>query len=278
MNKKLLSKKTARAFAQTLARTFLRTFVIGSCILLVLTMLTVKSNAADQADVIEKQSWTFKGILGHFDKASLRRGYEVYTQVCAACHAMRFLHYRDLKELGYSQAQVIALAALSEVEDGPNDEGEYYSRLALPADPFVSPFPNDAAARAANNGALPTDLSLIVAEKAAHGGADFIYALMTKYSEAPAGFELKEGLYYNTAFEGKAIAMPPPLDKDIIAFSDGTEASVQQMAFDVAQFLTWASDPSLEQRKHIGLRVIIFLIIFLIIAVMYKRRIWARVH
>ena len=246
---------------------------------LLLTIVPSKSFAADaEGKHSEKQSWSFKGILGHFDKPALRRGYEVYNQVCASCHAMRFLHYRDLKDLGYSKKQVVALAALSEVQDGPNDEGEYYSRTALPSDVFVSPFPNDAAARFANNGALPPDLSLIVAEKAAHGGADFIYALMTSYKEAPAEFELKEGLYYNDAFAGKAIAMPPPLDEDIIAFSDGTKASVEQMAFDLAQFLAWASDPSLDQRKRLGLRVIIFLSLFLLIAILYKRRVWARVH
>lgn len=252
--------------------------IIASCIVLLLTILPIKSNAASETSPLEKQSWPFKGILGHFDKTSLRRGYEVYTQVCAACHGMRFLHYRDLRELGYSKAQVVALAALNEVEDGPNDEGEYYSRLALPSDIFISPFPNDAAARVANNNVLPPDLSLMVAEKAAQGGADFIYALMIGYKEAPEGSELKEGLYYNTAFKGQEIAMPPPLFEDIIDFSDGTEASIQQMGFDVAQFLAWAADPSLEQRKRIGLRVIIFLGIFLIIAIMYKRRVWTRAH
>ena len=227
---------------------------------------------------VKKQSWSFRGILGHFDQASLRRGYEVYDQVCASCHGLRFLHYRNLEALGYTREQVEALAARLEVEDGPNDEGENYSRDALPSDPFVSPFANDAAARFANNGALPPDLSLIVAQKAGVGGADFIYALLTGYGDAPSDFTLAEGLYYNKAFKGHAIAMPAPLFEDLIAYSDGEKASVERMAHDVSQFLAWTSDPSLEVRKRMGLRVMIFLAAFFVVALLYKRRVWARVR
>lgn len=252
--------------------------VIGTCVTIFLTLSSTSSSASEESSVVKKQIWVFNGILGYFNKPALRRGYEVYTQVCTSCHGMKFLHYRDLKDLGYSREQIVALAALNEIDDGPNDEGEYYKRPALPSDSFVSPFTNDSAARFANNGALPPDLSLIVARKAAEGGADFIYALMTEYSEIPEGVILQDGLYYNRAFKGRAIAMSPPLSKDIVAFSDGTEATIEQMALDVAQFLAWASDPSLEQRKHIGLRVIIFLIVLLIVVILYKRRVWAQVH
>ena len=235
------------------------------------------SLAAEQATVA-KQPWSFRGIFGSFDKASLRRGYEVYDQVCASCHSLRFLHYRDLETLGYSRAQIAALAARLEVEDGPNDEGEMFSRAALPSDRFVAPFANDEAARTANLGALPPDLSLIVAQLAGKGGADFIYALLTGYTEPPESFELTPGLSYNKVFKGNAIAMPAPLFEDMIAYSDGEKASVERMARDVAQFLAWTSDPSLEQRKRIGLRVVIFLALFFVVAFLYKRRVWARVR
>ena len=236
------------------------------------------SLADDGESAVPRQSWSFRGVFGHFDKPSLRRGYEVYDQVCASCHGLRFLHYRDLEALGYSRAQVAALAARLEVEDGPNDEGERYSRQALPSDPFVSPFANDAAARVANNGSLPPDLSLIVAQQAGNGGADFVYALLTGYADPPSDFELAEGLYYNKVFKGHAIAMPPPLFEDMIAYSDGEKASVERMAHDVTQFLAWASDPSLEVRKRMGLRVVIFLAVFFVVALLYKRRVWARVR
>ena len=255
---------------------FLFSFLLG--LLLCGWTFSPSLSLAAEKVAVQKQAWSFRGLFGHFDKASLRRGYEVYDQVCASCHGLRFLHYRDLEALDYSREQVAALAARLEVEDGPNNEGEYYARPALPSDPFVAPFANDAAARFANNGALPTDLSLIVAQSAGKGGADFIYALLTGYAEPPTDFTLAEGLYYNKVFKGHAIAMPPPLYEDLIAYSDGEKASVERMAHDVAQFLTWASDPSLEARKRMGLRVMIFLAVFFVVALLYKRRVWARVR
>ena len=236
------------------------------------------SLASSEKSAVKKESWSFRGIFGHFEKASLRRGYEVYDQVCASCHGLRFLHYRDLEALDYSRAQIAALAARLEVEDGPNDTGELYSRSALPSDRFVSPFANDEAARFANNGALPPDLSLIVTQAGGKGGADFIYALLTGYADPPADFVLAEGLYYNKVFKGHAIAMPPPLFEGMIAYSDGEKASIERMAHDVTQFLAWASDPSLEVRKRMGLRVLIFLAVFFVVAFLYKRRVWARVR
>ena len=255
-----------------------RTAALLFCLVLGAWSFAPSLSLAAERSAVAKQPWSFRGIFGHFDKASLRRGYEVYDQVCASCHGLRFLHYRDLEALGYSRAQVAALAGRLEVEDGPNDEGEQYARPALPSDPFVSPFANDAAARITNNGALPPDLSLIVAQEAGKGGADFIYALLTSYSKPPTSFELPEGLYYNKVFEGHAIAMPQPLYEDLIAYSDGEKASIERMASDVTQFLAWASDPSLETRKRMGLRVVVFLAVFFVVALMYKRRVWARVR
>ena len=280
MKRKTSLKKSLRTSLQTSLRTSLLCFsTLCFLTLCAWGLAPSRAYAADASSpVVKKQNWSFQGIFGHFEQASLRRGYEVYDQVCASCHGLQFLHYRDLEELGYARAQVAALAARLEVEDGPNDEGEKYSRAALPSDPFVSPFANDAAARYANNGALPPDLSLIVAQKDGIGGADFIYALLTGYAEPPSNFELAQGLYYNKVFKGHSIAMPPPLFEDMIAYSDGEQASIERMALDVAQFLTWASDPSLETRKRMGLRVMIFLAAFFVVALLYKRRVWARVR
>ena len=227
---------------------------------------------------IPKQNWTFKGITGKFDRASLQRGYQVYTEVCSSCHSMNLLSYRNLGEEGgpeFSVQQVKAIASNFEVTDGPNDDGEMFTRPGRPSDKFVSPYPNIKAAMAANGGAYPPDMSVLV--KARKGGADYIYAVLTGYTEPPSGFELEDGVYYNKYMDGNKIKMSNPLSDDLISYSDGTKATEAQMAKDVTTFLAWAAEPTLEQRHKMGVKVLIFLIIFTILVYLSMKRLWSRI-
>ena len=219
--------------------------------------------------------WTFDGLFGSFDRAALRRGFQVYTEVCAACHSLRLVHYRNLAEIGFSEDQVKAIAAEVEVTDGPDAEGEMFDRPGRPSDRFVSPFANDNAARAANNGALPPDLSLVA--KSRIGGPDYLYGLMVGYREAPAEMEMSEGMEYNAYFPGHQIAMPAPLSEDQVEYADGTEATVSQMAKDVTNFLVWAAEPELEERKRMGVKIVLFLILLTGMLYAVKRAIWSDV-
>ena len=221
-------------------------------------------------------NWSFEGPFGTYDRAALQRGAKVYREVCSACHSMKRVAYRNLTEIGYTDEDVKALAAQYTVMDGPNDEGEMFERPARPSDRFKSPFPNDNAAKAANGGALPPDLSLIT--KARHGGADYVYSILTGYGPAPAGHHLLPGQYWNPFMNGGVIAMPPPLSDGQVEFTDGSPQTVQQYARDVAQFLTWAAEPEMEERKQMGVKVILFLIIFAFLMYGVKRRIWAGAH
>lgn len=240
------------------------------------TLFTGSANAAGGGVDIPSQSWSFDGVFGTFDRASAQRGLQVYRNVCAGCHGLRLVAYRNLGDLGFDEAEIKTIAAEYEVQDGPNDEGEMFARPAKPSDRFVSPFPNDNAARAGNNGALPPDLSLMV--KARPNGANYVYALMTGYTDAPAGVEVADGMNYNAYFPGHQIAMAAPLFADGVEYSDGTAATVEQQARDVVTFLAWASEPELEERKRMGVMVMIFLAIFTILLFLSKRKIWARLH
>lgn len=224
---------------------------------------------------IPKQSWGFQKILGAYDRASLQRGFQVYKEVCAACHSLHHLSYRNLKDLGYKDAEIKAIAAQVTVQDGPNDAGDMFDRPGKPSDRFVSPFKNEQAARAANNGAYPPDLSLIA--KARKSGPDYLYALLTGYQAAPAGFQLQPNMHYNVAFPGHQIAMTPPLTEGQVTFADKTPATVEQMARDVTQFLAWAADPHMEDRKRLGLAVMVYLAIFTVLMYIAMGRIWAKV-
>ena len=248
-------------------------FIFFLCILY--TSLFTISNSAEKTELLE-QDWSFKGITGKFDRAALQRGYQVYTEVCASCHSMRLLSYRNLGEEGgpeFSLDQVKAIAANFEVEDGPNEDGEMFSRPGRPSDKFVSPYPNIQAATAANGGAYPPDMSVLV--KSRKGGADYIYSVLMGYDDPPANIQLDEGVYYNKYMEGKKIKMSNPLSEGIVTYQDGTLASESQMAKDVTTFLTWAAEPTLEQRHKMGVRVIIFLIIFTILIYFSMRRLWS---
>jgi ubiquinol-cytochrome c reductase cytochrome c1 subunit len=222
-----------------------------------------------------EMEWHHAGMFGTFDRAQLQRGFQVYKQVCAACHSMRQLSYRNLSALGYDEGQIKAIAAEYQVTDGPNDAGEMFERAARPSDKFKSPFVNEQAARAANNGAYPKDLSLIT--KARHGGADYLHALLTGYVAPPEGFEVPDGMYYNKYYEGHLIAMAPPLLEGVVSYADGTEASVEQMSQDVSAFLTWAAEPEMETRKKMGLQVLIFLAVFSVIMYLVKKEVWKNV-
>lgn len=229
-----------------------------------------------EAPVPPHQKWSFDGIFGSFDLASAQRGFQIYSEVCSACHAMRLLHYRDLTGIGLSEADVKAIASNFTVPQGTDDAGQVKDGPATPANMFHAPFPNEKAARAANNGAYPPDLSLIV--NAREHGANYIYSLMTGYAEPHAGFVMQDGMYYNTMYPGHQIAMPKPLDDGKVAYADGTPTTVDQMARDVTTFLTWASNPELVERKQMGVRAILFLTLMTVLAYLVKRKVWADVH
>lgn len=239
----------------------------------------VKEHSAVEAKHPHKPSsgWPHTGAFGTYDRAALQRGFQVYKQVCATCHSVNLLAYRNLSALGFKEEEVKAIASEYQVTDGPDDEGNMFQRPGKPSDRFVAPFPNEKAARAANNGALPPDLSLII--KARHGNEDYVYSLLTGYGLTPeVGEKVAEGMQYNPYFAGRQIAMPPPLSADAVTYADGTPATVEQMAKDVVQFLAWASEPDMETRKSTGTKAIIFLIVFSIVLYAVKRSIWKNKH
>lgn len=222
------------------------------------------------------QQWSFGGVFGTFDRAAAQRGFQVYKEVCAACHSVRLLSYRDLTQLGLTEDEVKAIAAGYQVKDGPNDNGDMFERPGRPSDRFVRPYANDAAARAAQNGALPPDLSLMV--KARKGGADYLHGLLTGYAEPPAGMTMGQGMNFNTYFPGQQIAMGPPLSDDRVTYADGTKATLDQMSRDVTTFLAWAAEPELETRRAMGVRMIVFLLILTVLVYAVKKQIWSRLH
>jgi ubiquinol-cytochrome c reductase cytochrome c1 subunit len=226
---------------------------------------------------LPKQVWSFDGPFGTYDRAAAQRGYQVYDEVCSRCHAMNQLHYRDLVGLGYNEEEVKAIAAQKQVGDGPNDQGEMFQRPGRPYDKFVAPFANDNLARVALNGALPPDLSLII--KAREGGADYLVALLLGYKDKPpAGVTLSDNMMYNDYFPGHQLGMPPPLSGDDVKYGDGTKPTLRQEAIDVATFLTWAAEPTMEERKRTGAKVIIFLLAMTGVLYAAKRQVWAKVH
>lgn len=220
--------------------------------------------------------WKFEKLFGTYDLAAAQRGFQVYSSVCANCHAMQFMHYRDLAGIGLEPEQIKAIAAGVTVVQGLDDQGNPKEGPATPANQFKAPFANDKAARAANNGALPPDMSLIV--NAREGGPDYIYGLMTGFTQAPDGFKMQDGMYYNTMYPGHQIAMPQPLQDGTVEYADGTSTSLDQEARDVVTFLSWAANPELVERKQIGVKVILFLVFMTGITYAVKRRLWSDVH
>ena len=244
-----------------------------------LLLFTISNFAYSEEKKVEfiKTNWSFEGIFGTFDRASLQRGYQVYQEVCAGCHSVRHLSYRNLAEKGgpeFSLEEAKAFAAQFEVNDGPNSEGEMFTRPGRLSDKFVSPFPNKKAAAAANGGAYPPDMSVLA--KARKGGADYIYSLLLGYEEAPSGYELDDGVYYNKYMPGNKIMMAEPLVDGSVEYADGTNPTKAQMAKDVTTFLTWAAEPHLEASHRMGFKVFFYLIILLMLVYLSKQKVWAR--
>lgn len=236
--------------------------------------------------------WTFAGPFGKYDKGQLQRGLKVYKEVCSACHSMSLVSFRTLEDLGYSEEQVKAFAGEYEVQDGPNADGEMYTRKAVPSDHFPSPFANKEAAAAANNGAAPPDMSLLAKARGVErgfptfifdiftqyqeGGPDYIYSLLTGYQEAPEGVTVGEGTYFNPYFAGAAaLSMAPPIADDQVTYDDGSPQTLDQYAKDVSAFLMWAAEPHLEERKHTGFMVMVFLAIFTALVYLTKKSVYA---
>ena len=235
--------------------------------------------SAGEKQNLLKQDWTFKSFFGKFDRSSLQRGYQVYTEVCASCHSMKYLSYRNLAEKGgpeFSIDQAKAIASGFEVSDGPNSDGEMFTRPAKLSDKFVMPYANNEEAKISNGGAYPPDMSVLV--KARAGGADYIYSVLLGYEDPPDGMELDDGVYYNKYMYGNKIKMPPQLYEDLVTYGDGTVASPEQMAKDVVTFLSWSAEPKLEERHKFGFRAIAYLIILTILVYFSMKKIWSRIE
>jgi ubiquinol-cytochrome c reductase cytochrome c1 subunit len=231
---------------------------------------------AQEAPTPPKQNWSFDGIFGTPDLAAAQRGFQVYAEVCSNCHAMHQLHYRDLTGIGLSENDIKAVASTFTVPQGLDDQGQPKDGPATPANQFRSPFPNEKASRAANNGAYPPDLSLII--NAREGGPNYVYGILTGYAEAPAGFSMQDAMNYNRYFPGHQIAMPQPLQDGRVTYIDGTPTTVDQMARDVVTFLTWAANPEMAERKAMGVRVVLFLVLLTGVTYAVKRQVWSDVH
>jgi ubiquinol-cytochrome c reductase cytochrome b/c1 subunit len=276
-----------------MARSILALALAGS-----LFGMTAAAFAADEnsheTPVPPRQSWSFSGPFGHYDRGQLQRGFKVYKEVCAVCHGLKYVAFRDLEDLGYSEGQVKAIASEYKIQDGPNDQGEMFERDGRPADYFPTPWPNENAARARYNG-VPPDMSVLAkARSYSRGfpwfvfdmftqfqeqGVDYIHALMTGYHEKPpAGFTLPQGSFYNDYFPGHALAMPPPLTDKRVDYTDGSPTTVDQYGKDVAAFLMWAAEPHMEARKRIGFQVMIFLIVLSGLLYFTKKKVWADAH
>ena len=241
-----------------------------------------------------RQKWSFSGPFGTFDRAQLQRGLKVYREVCQVCHGMKMVAFRNLEALGYSEAQVKAIAGEYKIQDGPNDQGEMFERDGRPADYFPQPWPNENAARARYNG-VPPDFSVLAKARGyergfpwfvfdiftqfQEQGPDYIHALMVGYEDKPpAGFTLPAGNFYNKYFPGRALAMPPPLTDKRVEYTDGSPTTVEQYSKDVTAFMMWAAEPQLEARKRIGFQVMIFLIVFAGLLYFTKKKVWADAH
>jgi len=248
-------------------------------IFLIIFIIGVSNSASSEENKVEflKNNWSFEGVFGTFDRASLQRGYQVYQEVCSGCHSVQHLSYRNLSEKGgpeFLPEEAKAIASQFEVTDGPNEDGEMFTRPGRLSDKFVSPFPNAKAAAAANGGSYPPDMSVLA--KARKGGANYIYSLLMGYEEAPAGYELDDGVYYNKYMPGHRIKMAEPISDGVVEYTDGTEANKAQIVRDITTFLVWAADPHLEARHKMGFKVFFYLIILLTLVYLSKQKVWSR--
>ncbi len=260
-----------------------------------LVLLAVPALAAEGQKDAKDVSYSFEGPFGTFDRGQLQRGYKVYKEVCSACHSMQLMSFRNLSDRGgpsFSEEQVKALAATFTVKDGPGEDGEMFDRPGVPADRFPSPFANEQAARNANGGALPPDLSLITKARAGWhgtfnqlingiGGPQYVYSVLTGYEQAPAeaAKDAPEGKHYNPYFvNGHWISMAPPLADGQVTFDDGALNTADDMARDVSAFLAWAAEPKMEERKSMGFATIIYLAILAVLLYFVKQKVWAKVE
>jgi len=242
--------------------------------IMILCFFVISSTThAEEAKTPPPHSWTFQGPFGTYNRAEVQRGLKVFKEVCSTCHALKRVSFRSLKDIGLSETEIKAFASQYEVPDAPNDEGQVLPRKALPSDYFPAPYANEKAARAANNGAFPPDLSVIT--KARRHGPTYVYALLTGYQDPPADVKVGEGQYYNPYMTGQQIAMIPPLKADLVAYDDGTSPTVEQMAHDVVAFLSWTAEPEAEERKRLGFKVMLYLTVMTILMYFAKRKIWA---
>jgi ubiquinol-cytochrome c reductase cytochrome b/c1 subunit len=274
-----------------MSRTFLALAVAG---VLAVTASASPTLAAGEQPTPPMLKWSFSGPFGHYDLGQLQRGFKVYREVCQVCHGLKMIAFRNLAALGYSEAQIKAIAAEYKIKDGPNDQGEMFERDGQPADYFPPPWPNEAAARARYNG-VPPDFSVIakartyergfpwflidIVTQFQEQGVDYIHALMVGYKASPpAGFTLPPGNFYNEYFPGHALAMPPPLSDKQVDYTDGAPTTVDQYAKDISAFLMWAAEPHMEARKRIGFQVMIFLLVFAGMLYFTKKKVWASAH
>lgn len=247
-------------------------------IILLMTLLSFVYATDIDIQNPKKMTWSFDGIAGTFDRAAIQRGFQVYKEVCSACHSINKVAFRNLAEVGFSEDEVKYLAHEYKIQDGPNDDGEMFERDGKPSDIIPSPYSNEKAARASNNGSYPPDLSLII--KARTNGADYVYSLLTGYTAKPKDFHVDENMHYNPYFAGggQQLSMPAPLINDgQVHYIDNTEATVEQMAKDVVNFLQWAAEPEMEKRKNLGISVIFFTFFMTILFFMAKKHIWKNV-
>jgi ubiquinol-cytochrome c reductase cytochrome b/c1 subunit len=258
---------------------------------------STQSARAEQQDTPPSLKWSFAGPFGKYDRGSLQRGLKIYKEVCSNCHGLSYIAFRNLADPGgpgYSVAQAAAFASEYKIKDGPNDQGEMFERPGRPADYFPSPFANEQAARVANGGGLPPDLSLIAKARSyergfpwfifdffsqfQEQGPNYIAAVLQGYQKTPPGVTIPEGNYYNKYFPGHAIKMPQPLSDGQVTFDDGSPATLPQYARDIATFLMWAAEPQMEARKRLGLQVFVVLIIFTGLMYFTKKKVWADAH
>jgi ubiquinol-cytochrome c reductase cytochrome c1 subunit len=253
-----------------------RGLLAALCALGPLALGPFATTARAQDVELPNERWSFQSALGTFDLAAAQRGFAVYAQVCSNCHAMEFLHFRDLSGIGLNPDQIKAVAATFTVPQGLDDQGQPKEGPGLPSNQFRSPFPNSKAAAAANNGAVPPDLSLII--NAREGGPNYVYGVLTGYTNPPPGFALQEGLYYNKVFPGHQIHMPQPLQDGTVTFEGGAPNNLNDEARDVVTFLAWAANPEMVERKQMGVRVVLFLIFMTGLTYAVKRKVWSDVH
>jgi len=248
-------------------------------ILLLFSLVLVASGAviaSTDSLIPKKLKWSFDGMFGTFDRTSIQRGFQVYREVCSACHSLHLVAFRNLKEIGFSEAEAKEIAKSYSVTDGPNDSGDMFDRPGVLSDYFPGPYANEKAARASNNGAFPPDLSLVV--RAREYGANYIYSLLTGFDQTPPkDMIIQDNMHYNPYFPGRQIAMAPPLSEGIVQYTDGTKATIDQMSRDVVNFLQWTADPKMEKRKSTGIKVLLFLVIFTGLFYVAKKRVWSKV-